>query len=59
MVVIADSVMIFFRTTANDAAFNACTVDIATSETRGRVEGVLNLSLFPGLDDFHGSGGEF
>ncbi|HPX95370.1 MAG TPA: MFS transporter [Brevefilum fermentans] len=46
MVVIADSVMTFFGSTANDAAFNAWTVDVATSETRGRVEGVLNLSVF-------------
>jgi MFS family permease len=46
MVVIADSVMTFFGSTANDAAFNAWTVDIATTETRGRVEGVLNLSVF-------------
>jgi MFS family permease len=46
MVVVADSVMTFFGSTANDAAFNAWTADIATSENRGRVEGVLNLSLF-------------
>lgn len=46
MVVIADSVMTFFGSTANDAAFNAWTTDIASSSTRGRVEGVLNLSLF-------------
>src|SRR5512138_2464226 len=46
MVVIADSLMTFFGSTANDAAFNAWTADVATSDTRGRVEGVLNLSLF-------------
>jgi MFS family permease len=46
MVVIADSAMTFFGSTANDAAFNAWTTDIATSDTRGRVEGVLNLSVF-------------
>ncbi len=46
LVVIADSVMTFFGSTANDAAFNAWTTDIATSEIRGRVEGVLNLALF-------------
>lgn len=46
MVVIADSVMTFFGSTANDAAFNAWTVDVASTETRGRVEGVLNLSVF-------------
>ena len=46
MVIIADAVMTFFGSTANDAAFNAWTADIASTETRGRVEGVLNLSLF-------------
>lgn len=46
MVVIADSVMTFFGSTANDAAFNAWTTDIATSDQRGRIEGVLNLSVF-------------
>lgn len=46
LVVMADSVMTFFGSTANDAAFNAWTVDVAITETRGRVEGVLNLSVF-------------
>jgi MFS family permease len=46
MVVVADSLMTFFGSTANDAAFNAWTADIATSQQRGRVEGVLNLSVF-------------
>lgn len=46
MVIVADSIMTFFGSTANDAAFNAWTADIATSDTRGRVEGVLTLSLF-------------
>lgn len=46
MVVVADSLMTFFGSTANDAAFSAWTTDIATTETRGRVEGVLNLSVF-------------
>ncbi len=46
MVVIMDSLMTFFGSTANDAAFNAWTADIATSDKRGRVEGVLNMSVF-------------
>jgi MFS family permease len=46
MVVVADSLMTFFGSTANDAAFNAWTTDVATSDKRGRVEGVLNLSTF-------------
>lgn len=46
LVVAADSLMTFFGSTANDAAFNAWTADIATSSQRGKVEGVLNLSIF-------------
>lgn len=46
MVVVLDSVMTFFGSTANDAAFNAWTADVASSEKRGRVEGVLNLCVF-------------
>ncbi len=46
LVVMADSLMTFFGSTANDAAFNAWTADVAASDTRGRVEGVLNLSVF-------------
>lgn len=46
LVVVADSLMTFFGSTANDAAFNAWTADIAGREQRGRVEGVLNLSVF-------------
>ncbi|HEY9122039.1 MAG TPA: MFS transporter [Brevefilum sp.] len=46
MVVAADSLMTFFGSTANDAAFSAWTVDVASPDTRGRVEGVLNLSVF-------------
>jgi MFS family permease len=46
MVILADSVMTFFGSTANDAAFNAWTTDIAPRSQRGRVEGVLNLSVF-------------
>jgi MFS family permease len=46
LVVLMDSLMTFFGSTANDAAFNAWTADVATTPTRGRVEGVLNLSVF-------------
>src|SRR4030042_4542189 len=35
MVIIADSVMTFFGSTANDAAFNAWTADVASSSIRG------------------------
>ena len=46
MVIIADSIMTFFGSTANDAAFNAWTADIASTSIRGRIEGVLNLAVF-------------
>lgn len=46
MVVLVDCLMTFFGSTANDAAFNAWTADVAPADQRGRVEGVLNLSLF-------------
>ena len=46
MVVLVDCLMTFFGSTANDAAFNAWTADLAPSDKRGRVEGVLSLSLF-------------
>ena len=45
-VVLLDCLMTFFGSTANDAAFNAWTADVAPAEQRGKVEGVLNLSLF-------------
>jgi MFS family permease len=45
-VILADAVMTFFGSTANDAAFNAWTADVASTHTRGRVEGVLNVSVF-------------
>lgn len=46
MVVLMDCLMTFFGSTANDAAFNAWTADVAPADQRGRVEGVLSLSLF-------------
>jgi len=46
LVVVADSLMTFFGSTANDAAFNAWTTDIASSDRRGRIEGVLNMCIF-------------
>jgi len=46
MVVIADAVMTFFGSTANDAAFNAWTTDITDTSNRGRVESVLQIAVF-------------
>jgi len=45
-VVVLDCLMTFFGSTANDAAFNAWTADVAPADQRGKVEGALNLSLF-------------
>lgn len=46
LVILADSLMTFFGSTANDAAFSAWTADIAQSSQRGRIEGVLNGATF-------------
>ncbi|MHA1907278.1 MAG: MFS transporter [Candidatus Thorarchaeota archaeon] len=44
MVVIADSVMTFFGSTANDAAFNAWVTDITDTTNRDRLQGVLSVT---------------
>lgn len=50
LVIILDSVMTFFGSTANDAAFNAWSTDISDSTNRGRVQGILSFStLFANL----------
>ena len=46
LVVVIDSLMTFFGSTANDAAFNAWTAEITPPSKRGKVEGVLNVCLF-------------
>lgn len=46
MVIIADAVMTFFGSTANDAAFNAWVTDITDTTNRGRVEGLLSMAGF-------------
>ena len=46
MVVLIDALMTFFGSTANDAAFNAWTTDITTPANRGRVESVLQITVF-------------
>lgn len=45
-VILTDSLMTFFGSSANDAAFNAWTTDVTPSDKRGKVEGILNLCLF-------------
>jgi len=46
MVVVADAVMTFFGSTANDASFSAWTTDITDTTNRGRVEGLIQMSVF-------------
>jgi len=46
MVVLIDALMTFFGSTANDAAFNAWTTDITNPSNRGRVESVLQITVF-------------
>ncbi len=41
--ILFDSLMTFFGSTANDAAFNAYVTDITTHENRGRVTGALEI----------------
>lgn len=45
MVIIADSVMTFFGSTANDAAFNAWVTDITDNTNRDRLQGVLSVTI--------------
>jgi Na+/melibiose symporter-like transporter len=44
MVIIADSVMTFFGSTANDAAFNAWITDITDTSNRDRLQGVISVT---------------
>lgn len=43
MIVVADCIMTFFGSTANDAAFNAYVTDNTNSMVRGKVEAVLSI----------------
>ncbi len=46
MVIVADAIMTFFGSAANDASFNAWTTDITDTTNRGRVEGLIQMSVF-------------
>ena len=43
MIVVADCIMTFFGSTANDAAFNAFVTDNTSEENRGKVESALSV----------------
>ncbi len=43
LVIIMDCVMTFFGSSANDACFNAWLTDVATSENRGKAEGINSM----------------
>jgi MFS family permease len=46
MVILADAIMTFFGSAANDASFSAWTTDITDKTNRGRVEGLIQMSVF-------------
>lgn len=46
MVILADAIMTFFGSAANDANFSAWTTDITDKTNRGRVEGLIQMSVF-------------
>jgi len=46
MVILADAIMTFFGSAANDASFRAWTTDITDKTNRGRVEGLIQMSVF-------------
>ena len=46
MVIVADAVMTFFGSTANDAAYNAWCTDIGHSSNRNRIQMYNNISVF-------------
>ncbi|OJX48112.1 MAG: hypothetical protein BGO78_12620 [Chloroflexi bacterium 44-23] len=46
LVIVADAIMTFFGSMANDANFNAWTTDITDTTNRGRVEGLLQMTVF-------------
>jgi MFS family permease len=46
MAIVADAIMTFFGSAANDASFSAWTTDITDTTNRGRVEGLIQMSVF-------------
>ncbi|PKO19004.1 MAG: hypothetical protein CVU39_00190 [Chloroflexi bacterium HGW-Chloroflexi-10] len=46
MVILADAIMTFFGSTANDANFSAWATDITDTTNRGRVEGLIQMTIF-------------
>ncbi|UCG00779.1 MAG: MFS transporter [Candidatus Heimdallarchaeota archaeon] len=44
MVIIADAIMTFFGSTANDAAYNAWVTDITDPTNRGRLQGIISTT---------------
>jgi MFS family permease len=57
MAILLDSLMTFFGSTANDAAFNAYVTDVTTLENRGRVTGALEIMKWLSILIVYGGAG--
>ena len=57
MAILLDSLMTFFGSTANDAAFNAYVADVTTVENRGKVTGVLEIMKWVAILIVYGGAG--
>jgi len=57
MAILLDSLMTFFGSTANDAAFNAYVADVTTIENRGKVTGALEIMKWISILVVYGGAG--
>jgi MFS family permease len=57
LAILFDSIMSFFGSTANDAAFNAFITDITTNENRGKVVGIAEILRWVALLVTYGGAG--
>ncbi len=57
MAILLDSLMTFFGSTANDAAFNAYVADVTTVENRGKVTGALEIMKWVAILIVYGGAG--
>ena len=57
MAILLDSLMTFFGSSANDAAFNAYVADVTTVENRGKVTGVLEIMKWVAILIVYGGAG--
>ncbi len=57
MAILLDSLMTFFGSSANDAAFNAYVADVTTVENRGKVTGALEIMKWVAILIVYGGAG--